>query len=120
MDCNFTELTAVLCCKCTNDYCVFQILVNSVNQPAILYENVTVSEGSPIHRDLLFSPDHQHIYALTDKQVQAWHTHSLCVKTHYHQQTLTFTQSYTLSAHVCLCGVFLCQTLQPLFVIASV
>uniref|UniRef100_A0A8K9VAM8 Sema domain-containing protein n=1 Tax=Oncorhynchus mykiss TaxID=8022 RepID=A0A8K9VAM8_ONCMY len=31
--------------------------------------NVTVSEGSPIHRDLLFSPDHQHIYALTDKQV---------------------------------------------------
>uniref|UniRef100_A0A8K9XMB5 Sema domain-containing protein n=1 Tax=Oncorhynchus mykiss TaxID=8022 RepID=A0A8K9XMB5_ONCMY len=46
-----------------------KILVNSVNQPAILYENVTVSEGSPIHRDLLFSPDHQHIYALTDKQV---------------------------------------------------
>ncbi|XP_064876840.1 plexin-A1-like isoform X1 [Oncorhynchus nerka] len=46
-----------------------KILVNSVNQPAMLYENVTVSEGSPIHRDLLFSPDHQHIYALTDKQV---------------------------------------------------
>ncbi|XP_041702400.1 plexin-A1 isoform X1 [Coregonus clupeaformis] len=46
-----------------------KILVNSVNQPVMLYENVTVSEGSPIHRDLLFSPDHQHIYALTDKQV---------------------------------------------------
>eukprot|EP00063_Salmo_salar_P027085 XP_014001920.1 PREDICTED: plexin-A1-like isoform X1 [Salmo salar] len=46
-----------------------KILVNSVNQPAMLYENVAVSEGSPIHRDLLFSPDHQHIYALTDKQV---------------------------------------------------
>uniref|UniRef100_A0A6Q2X5U8 Plexin-A1 n=1 Tax=Esox lucius TaxID=8010 RepID=A0A6Q2X5U8_ESOLU len=37
--------------------------------PAVLYENVVVSEGSPILRDLLFSPDHQHIYALTDKQV---------------------------------------------------
>ncbi|KAM9429342.1 plexin-A1-like [Salvelinus alpinus] len=46
-----------------------KILVNSVNLPAMLYENVAVSEGSPIHRDLLFSPDHQHIYALTDKQV---------------------------------------------------
>uniref|UniRef100_A0A8C7TYG1 Plexin-A1 n=1 Tax=Oncorhynchus mykiss TaxID=8022 RepID=A0A8C7TYG1_ONCMY len=31
--------------------------------------NGVVSEGSPIHRDLLFSPDYQHIYALTDKQV---------------------------------------------------
>uniref|UniRef100_A0A4W5PH41 Plexin A1 n=1 Tax=Hucho hucho TaxID=62062 RepID=A0A4W5PH41_9TELE len=39
-----------------------KILVNSVNQPAMLYENVAVSEGSPIHRDLLFSPGHQHIY----------------------------------------------------------
>uniref|UniRef100_A0A8C7HVL6 Plexin-A1 n=1 Tax=Oncorhynchus kisutch TaxID=8019 RepID=A0A8C7HVL6_ONCKI len=58
-----------------------KILVNSVNQPAMLYENVTVSEGSPIHRDLLFSPDHQHIYALTDKQVQAWHTLAVCKKT---------------------------------------
>uniref|UniRef100_A0A6Q2X1W4 Plexin-A1 n=1 Tax=Esox lucius TaxID=8010 RepID=A0A6Q2X1W4_ESOLU len=48
---------------------VKKILVNSVNQPAVLYENVVVSEGSPILRDLLFSPDHQHIYALTDKQV---------------------------------------------------
>ncbi|XP_018616078.2 plexin-A1-like isoform X1 [Scleropages formosus] len=48
-----------------------KILVNSVSpsQPAQLYENVVVSEGSPILRDLLLSPDHQHIYTLTDKQV---------------------------------------------------
>uniref|UniRef100_A0AAZ3QQ91 Plexin-A1 n=1 Tax=Oncorhynchus tshawytscha TaxID=74940 RepID=A0AAZ3QQ91_ONCTS len=46
-----------------------KILVNSINHPAMLYENGVVSEGSPIHRDLLFSPDYQHIYALTDKQV---------------------------------------------------
>lgn len=48
---------------------VSQILVNSVMQPALQYENVVVSDGSPILRDLLFSPDHQHLYALTDKQV---------------------------------------------------
>uniref|UniRef100_A0A8C9VCC8 Plexin-A1 n=1 Tax=Scleropages formosus TaxID=113540 RepID=A0A8C9VCC8_SCLFO len=41
------------------------------SQPAQLYENVVVSEGSPILRDLLLSPDHQHIYTLTDKQVGA-------------------------------------------------
>ncbi|XP_072305637.1 plexin-A1 isoform X1 [Eucyclogobius newberryi] len=46
-----------------------KLLVNSVVQTALLYENVVVSEGSPILRDLLFSPDHQHLYALTDKQV---------------------------------------------------
>lgn len=46
-----------------------QILVNSIIQPALLYENVVVSNGSPILRDLLFSPDHQYLYALTDKQV---------------------------------------------------
>ncbi|KAI9531235.1 Plexin-A1 [Dissostichus eleginoides] len=45
------------------------ILVDSVTQPALLYENVVVSEGSPLLRDLLFSPDHQYLYALTDKQV---------------------------------------------------
>ncbi|TKS77093.1 Plexin A3 [Collichthys lucidus] len=45
------------------------ILVNSIIQPALLYENVVVSNGSPILRDLLFSPDHQHLYALTDKQL---------------------------------------------------
>ncbi|XP_064162171.1 plexin-A1-like isoform X1 [Anguilla rostrata] len=48
-----------------------KILVNSANpsQPALLYENVLVSEGGPILRDLLFSPDQQHIYTLTDRQV---------------------------------------------------
>lgn len=46
-----------------------QILVNSVIQSALQYENVVVSDGSPILRDLLFSPDHQYLYALTDKQV---------------------------------------------------
>ncbi|XP_034731795.1 plexin-A1 isoform X2 [Etheostoma cragini] len=46
-----------------------KILVNSITQPALLYENVVVSDGSPILRDLLFSPDHQYLYALTDKQV---------------------------------------------------
>lgn len=49
-----------------------QILVNSQspNRPAVLYEKVTVSEsGSPLLRDMLFSPDQQHIYALTDRQV---------------------------------------------------
>uniref|UniRef100_A0A8C4EKW0 Plexin-A1 n=1 Tax=Dicentrarchus labrax TaxID=13489 RepID=A0A8C4EKW0_DICLA len=46
-----------------------KILVNSISQPALLYENVVVSKGSPILRDLLFSPEHQYLYALTDKQV---------------------------------------------------
>lgn len=49
-----------------------QILVNSQspNRPAVLYEKVTVSEsGSPLLRDMLFSPDKQHIYTLTDRQV---------------------------------------------------
>ncbi|XP_040009759.1 plexin-A1-like isoform X3 [Xiphias gladius] len=46
-----------------------KILVNSITQPALLYENVMVSDGSPILRDLLFSPDHQYLYTLTDKQV---------------------------------------------------
>ncbi|KAM9855098.1 plexin-A1 [Aulostomus maculatus] len=46
-----------------------KILVNSITQPALLYENVVVSDGTPILRDLLFNPDHQYLYALTDKQV---------------------------------------------------
>ncbi|XP_076131680.1 plexin-A1 isoform X3 [Alosa pseudoharengus] len=46
-----------------------KILVNSVNQPALLYENMAVSEGSPILRELLFSPSHQHLYVLTGKEV---------------------------------------------------
>lgn len=53
-------------------YVSLQILVNSVssNPPAVLYEKVTVSEGgSPLLRDMLFSPDQQYIYTLTDRQV---------------------------------------------------
>lgn len=50
--------------------CFFQILVNSITQPAVLYENVVVSEGNPILRDMLFSPDHQYIYTLTDEEVR--------------------------------------------------
>uniref|UniRef100_A0A674NMX2 Plexin A1b n=1 Tax=Takifugu rubripes TaxID=31033 RepID=A0A674NMX2_TAKRU len=47
-----------------------KILVNSSNRPAVIYEKVTVSEeGGPLLRDMLFSPDQQHIYALTEKQV---------------------------------------------------
>lgn len=51
-----------------------QILVNSVspNRPAVLYEKVTVSEGGgPLLRDMLFSPDLQQIYTLTDRQVSS-------------------------------------------------
>ncbi|TWW61679.1 Plexin-A1 [Takifugu flavidus] len=52
------------------------ILVNSSNRPAVIYEKVTVSEeGGPLLRDMLFSPDQQHIYALTDKQ-NSVRTHS--------------------------------------------
>ncbi|XP_062853456.1 plexin-A1b [Trichomycterus rosablanca] len=49
-----------------------KILINSVSQsrPALLYENVVVGEGSPILRDLLFSPNQRYIYTLTDKQVK--------------------------------------------------
>lgn len=53
-------------------YVSLQILVNSVssNPSAVLYEKVTVSEGgSPLLRDMLFSPDQQYIYTLTDRQV---------------------------------------------------
>lgn len=46
-----------------------QILVNSIIQPALQYETVAVSNGNPILRDLLFSHNHQYLYALTDKQV---------------------------------------------------
>lgn len=41
-------------------------------QDAHLYETVPVVDGSPILRDLLFSPDHQHIYLLSEKQVGPW------------------------------------------------
>ncbi|XP_068589307.1 plexin-A1-like isoform X1 [Cebidichthys violaceus] len=53
----------------TRDGRMKKILVNSITQPALLYENVAVSDGSPILRDMLFSPDHQYLYALTAKQV---------------------------------------------------
>ncbi|XP_029689781.1 plexin-A1-like isoform X2 [Takifugu rubripes] len=46
-----------------------KILVNSIVQPAPQYENVVVSDGHSILRDLLFSHDHQYLYTLTDKQV---------------------------------------------------
>ncbi|XP_067095512.1 LOW QUALITY PROTEIN: plexin-A1-like, partial [Osmerus mordax] len=46
-----------------------KILVDSVSQPALQYESVVVNDGSPILRDLVFSPDHRHIYTLTDQQV---------------------------------------------------
>lgn len=48
-----------------------QILINSVSpsRPALVYESVPVSDGSPVLRDMLFSPDLQFIYTLTDKQV---------------------------------------------------
>ncbi|KAG5282062.1 hypothetical protein AALO_G00051820 [Alosa alosa] len=36
---------------------------------ALLYETVTVAEGHPILRDMVFSPDYQYIYLLSDKQV---------------------------------------------------
>ncbi|XP_068606167.1 plexin-A1-like [Brachionichthys hirsutus] len=48
---------------------VKKMLVNSITQAALLYENVVVSSGEPILRDLLFSPDHQFLYTLTNKQV---------------------------------------------------
>lgn len=48
-----------------------QILINSVSpsRPALVYESVPVSDDSPVLRDMLFSPDLQFIYTLTDKQV---------------------------------------------------
>ncbi|MGH0142474.1 UNVERIFIED_CONTAM: hypothetical protein FKN15_013408 [Acipenser sinensis] len=39
------------------------------SQNALLYETVPVSEGSPILRDMVFSPDYRFIYLLSDKQV---------------------------------------------------
>lgn len=56
---------------------MFQIRVDGVPPPtqnALLYETVTVVEGKPILRDMVFSPDHQYIYLLSDRQVHT-HTH---------------------------------------------
>lgn len=51
------------------------------SQSALLYETVTVVEGKPILRDMVFSPDYQYIYLLSDKQVREArahkHTHSI-------------------------------------------
>ncbi|XP_059505717.1 plexin-A1-like isoform X2 [Stegostoma tigrinum] len=49
-----------------------KILVDSISSgPSgpMLYENVAITEGSPILRDLVFSPDFQYIYAMSDKRV---------------------------------------------------
>lgn len=57
--------------------CVFQIRVDGIPPPAqnaLLYETVTVVEGKPILRDMVFSPDHQYIYLLSDRQVKHTHT----------------------------------------------
>ncbi|MED6291434.1 Plexin A3 [Characodon lateralis] len=50
---------------------VFQIRVDGIPPPAqnaLLYETVTVVEGKPILRDMVFSPYHQYIYLLSDRQ----------------------------------------------------
>lgn len=47
---------------------VAQVRVDG-SQEAHLYETVPVVDGSPILRDLLFSPDHRHVYLLSEKQV---------------------------------------------------
>ncbi|XP_078219830.1 plexin-A3 isoform X3 [Callithrix jacchus] len=48
--------------------CINTVRVDG-SQDAHLYETVPVVDGSPILRDLLFSPDHRHIYLLSEKQV---------------------------------------------------
>lgn len=50
-----------------------QILVDLTAErkhQALQYENVVAHEGSSILRDLVLSPDRQHIYAMTEKQVR--------------------------------------------------
>uniref|UniRef100_H3A9X0 Plexin A1 n=1 Tax=Latimeria chalumnae TaxID=7897 RepID=H3A9X0_LATCH len=47
------------------------ILVDSISLaalPSVLYEKLVVSEGSAILRDMVLSPDYQHIYIMTEKQ----------------------------------------------------
>ncbi|KAB5567206.1 hypothetical protein PHYPO_G00230120 [Pangasianodon hypophthalmus] len=49
-----------------------KIRVDGISPPSqnvLLYETVTVVEGSPILRDMVFSPDYQYTYLLSDKQV---------------------------------------------------
>uniref|UniRef100_A0AAX7TCX2 Plexin-A3 n=1 Tax=Astatotilapia calliptera TaxID=8154 RepID=A0AAX7TCX2_ASTCA len=45
------------------------VIIVSLCSNALLYETVTVVEGKPILRDMVFSPDHQYIYLLSDRQV---------------------------------------------------
>nr|7Y4Q_A Chain A, Plexin-A1 [Homo sapiens]7Y4Q_B Chain B, Plexin-A1 [Homo sapiens] len=44
-------------------------LSNPGGRPALAYESVVAQEGSPILRDLVLSPNHQYLYAMTEKQV---------------------------------------------------
>uniref|UniRef100_A0A2K6KZI9 Plexin-A1 n=1 Tax=Rhinopithecus bieti TaxID=61621 RepID=A0A2K6KZI9_RHIBE len=44
-------------------------LSNPSGRPALAYESVVAQEGSPILRDLVLSPNHQYLYAMTEKQV---------------------------------------------------
>lgn len=75
----------------------------SPNRPAVLYEKVTVSEGgSPLLRDMLFSPDQQYIYTLTDRQVSSvleMHTQK-CAQIKTHKNSTAHTQNTSLCAAV--------------------
>uniref|UniRef100_A0A671L341 Plexin-A1 n=1 Tax=Sinocyclocheilus anshuiensis TaxID=1608454 RepID=A0A671L341_9TELE len=53
-----------------------KVRVADPSRPALLYESVPVSEGSPVLRDTLFSPDLQFIYTLTDRQVSTRTSHT--------------------------------------------
>ena len=51
---------------------LLQILVDlpaDRKHQVLQYENVVAHEGSSILRDLVLSPDRQHLYAMTEKQV---------------------------------------------------
>lgn len=77
--------------------------MNSINQPALLYENLAVSEGNPILRDLLFSPNHQHLYVLNNKEVRCFYcTSKHCalwfMGTHKHKDRLVYAKN-TCSTH---------------------
>ena len=65
---------SILLTRSTLRLCLFQIRVDGIPPPAqnaLLYETVTVFEGKPILRDMVFSPDHEYIYLLSDRQVSA-------------------------------------------------
>ncbi|KAA0714338.1 Plexin A3 [Triplophysa tibetana] len=52
--------------------CGFQIRVDDTPpspESALLYETVSVVEGNPILRDMVFSPEYHYIYLLSEKQV---------------------------------------------------